>query len=195
MIHIKSRTIAAIAAGCLLLAGVQQTAEAAAKYVLTLANYPVHVNGVPYADDSLPILNYKGSTYVPLRSVGSLLGSRVAWNAAAKRVEISSAVPEYANPAFRVTSITGKDGRYTVTGQGRVFEAVMSYRVTDGKTVLLDKNLQLSEGAPSWAPFKIELNLPKEKLPKDGTLHLELYEASMKDGQPIHVLPVHLQTW
>ncbi|WP_058301550.1 Gmad2 immunoglobulin-like domain-containing protein [Gorillibacterium timonense] len=195
MLRVKRTTIAALAAGCLLLAGVQQTAEAAAKYVLTQVNYPVHVNGIPYVDENLPILNYKGSTYVPLKSIATILGDHVVWNTAAKRVDITPAIPEYANPAFRITSVAGQDGRYTVKGQGRVFEAVMSYRVTDGKSTLLDKTLQLNAGAPSWVPFKLELTLPKDQLPKDGTLHLELYETSMKDGQPIHVLPIHLQTW
>ncbi|MEO3945708.1 Gmad2 immunoglobulin-like domain-containing protein [Gorillibacterium sp. CAU 1737] len=191
----KSKTIAALALAALMIAGVQQTAEAAARYVLTLAGYEIRVDGIPYADKDLPALSYNGSTYVPLRKIGELLGDKVAWNTAAKRVEITPDIPLYANPAFRVTSVTGKDGKYVISGQGRIFEAVMSYRVIDGTRVLLDKNLTLSSGAPSWASFRIELTVPKEQLPKDGTLHIELYEVSMKDGKPANVLPVFLQTW
>lgn len=57
-------------------------------YLLTKVSYPIIVNGEEYSDEELPVLNYQGSTYIPLRAVGDLLGSNVEWNGELGRVEI-----------------------------------------------------------------------------------------------------------
>lgn len=63
------------------------------QYILTQITYPIVVNGVEYKDAELPILNYEGSTYVPLAKLGDLTGVNYKWNDTLKRVEIG-AVPD-----------------------------------------------------------------------------------------------------
>lgn len=98
------------------------------------------------------------------------------------------------NNAFRQIQVTGQDGEYTVTGEGRVFEATMNYAVSDGHVYYLEDFYMLPEGAPSWAPFTLNISIPKDELPVNGTVMLELFEYSAKDGSPINVLFVPLET-
>lgn len=58
-------------------------------YLLKKVTYPIYVGGEVYNDKTLPVLNYEGRTYIPLRSVGDTLGAKVKWNQAEGRVEIS----------------------------------------------------------------------------------------------------------
>lgn len=170
------------------------TMAATVKYSLTEATYPIEVNGSAYANPLLPVLNYKGSTYIPLRAVGDILGATVTWNEAAKKVEIRSGEDQpLQNNAFRSIAVNGKGGSYTVTGEARVFEATMSYSVEDGHYYLLEGNVNLDAGAPAWSPFKLDIAIPKQQLPLNGTLMLELYEISAKDGTRINVLSVPLE--
>jgi hypothetical protein len=60
------------------------------QYILTKVNYPIVVDGVAYNDPSRPILNYDGSTYIPLAKLGDLLGVQYEWNAEKQRVEINT---------------------------------------------------------------------------------------------------------
>ncbi|NBI27937.1 stalk domain-containing protein [Chengkuizengella marina] len=50
------------------------------EYIIKEANYPIEVNQVLYESESLPILNMEGHTYVPLRVISDLLGTKVSWN-------------------------------------------------------------------------------------------------------------------
>ncbi|MCR2806385.1 Gmad2 immunoglobulin-like domain-containing protein [Paenibacillus soyae] len=164
-------------------------------YTLTEASYEVEVNGAAYFDPELPVLNYKGNTYVPLRSVGDLLGANVAWDAAQRKVVIQSNGEHLCNDAFCNVKVSGSGGQYTVTGEARVFEAVMNYAVEDGHDYVLEDFHMLDEGAPAWSPFTLELDIPPDKLPDNGTLMLELFEYSAKDGSKINVISVPLETF
>jgi hypothetical protein len=165
-------------------------------YTLTEASYPLIINGVAYGGGKLPVLNYKGSTYVPLRSVGDLLGASVAWDESLRRVKItSSALPLSCNDAFCNISVNGTDGRYIVSGVARVFEAVMNYAVEDGHRYLLEGHHMLAEGAPTWSPFAVELVIPQAQLPVNGTLTLELFQYSANDGSRVNVMSVPIETF
>lgn len=98
------------------------------------------------------------------------------------------------NNAFRNIEVTGKDGKYIVTGEGRVFEATMNYAVSDGHVYFVEDFYTLPEGAPSWSPFTLEISIPKDELPVNGTVMLELFELSAKDGSPVNILFVPLET-
>jgi hypothetical protein len=64
------------------------------EFLLYKADYKIVVNGKPYVSDELPILNYKGVTYTPLKAIGTLLNSDVQWNAEIGQVEIGKKVVE-----------------------------------------------------------------------------------------------------
>lgn len=84
--------ISGLIVGVLIWFGTSAIAASVKQYVLTEAPYPIYVNGAEYADDNRPILNYEGSTYVPLANLGDLLGVDYKWNAELKRVEINTAL-------------------------------------------------------------------------------------------------------
>ncbi|MGM0884970.1 MAG: stalk domain-containing protein [Bacillota bacterium] len=58
------------------------------QYVLTKMSTSIVIDGQKYVTTS-PILNHKGTTYIPLREAGKLLGKVVVWNAKQKQIEIS----------------------------------------------------------------------------------------------------------
>lgn len=65
------------------------------QYILIEAPYPIFVNGVEYKDPERPILNYEGSTYVPLAKLGDLTGVSYRWNEQLQRVEISTGPTQF----------------------------------------------------------------------------------------------------
>ncbi|MFG6496855.1 BsuPI-related putative proteinase inhibitor [Fictibacillus sp. UD] len=97
------------------------------------------------------------------------------------------------NNSFRNIHFSGKDGVYKVSGEARVFEASFAYTVSDGHTIFVEKHEQTSEAAPAWAPFSFAIKIPEEDLPINGTLMLELFYFSPKDGERTDILAVPLQ--
>ena len=81
--------IIGLLAGCMLTFAVPTFAAAVKQFILTETTYPVYVNDMRYQSTDLPILNYKGSTYIPMREIGTILGGNVQWNADLKRAEVS----------------------------------------------------------------------------------------------------------
>lgn len=65
-------------------------AGATRDYLAKKASFPVIVNGKTLVTDK-PIVTIDGSTYLPLRTMGSALGVSVAWNENLKRVEVGKA--------------------------------------------------------------------------------------------------------
>ncbi|WP_308637083.1 Gmad2 immunoglobulin-like domain-containing protein [Paenibacillus silvisoli] len=188
--------IVGLLSGSMLMLAMPTMAATVKQFVLGEAAYPIEVNGSTYESDQLPVMNYKGSTYVPLRAVGDLLGATVGWDSAQRKVIITyGGGGPIQNNAFRNVQITGSGGKYTVTGEGRVFEAIMSYAVEDGHNYLLEKNYMLPEGAPAWSAFKLDISIPANKLPKNGTLMLQLFEYSAKDGSKVNILNIPLETF
>lgn len=53
-------------------------AEPTVQYILTKVNYPIVVDGKVYQGNNNPVLNYNGTTYVPLRAVAELLGMNIS---------------------------------------------------------------------------------------------------------------------
>jgi hypothetical protein len=98
------------------------------------------------------------------------------------------------NKAFRNIKVEGESGEYTVTGEARVFEGVFGYSVSDGhKYYIEEETKKVEQGAPNWSPFTIEISIPKDKLPVNGTIMLELYVESAKDGSKVDQLYVPLE--
>lgn len=163
------------------------------KYFLVNAKYPIVVDNILYEND-LPILNYEGSTYVPLRALSELLNVNISWNEASRQVDITKKNP-IINQAFRDITVSGAQGNYVITGDARVFEATIQYEVEDGHFIFSKGFVTASEGAPGWGIFTININISKEKLPKNGSLSLILFEESAKDGSRMNELIVPLETF
>jgi uncharacterized protein YceK len=102
-------------------------------------------------------------------------------------------IKDLENKAFRNLKVEGKLGQYTVTGEARVFEAVFGYSVSDGHQYYIEEFKQLDGGAPNWSPFTLEISISEDQLPVNGTVMLELYEESAKDGSKVNQLFIPLE--
>ncbi|KAA0546492.1 hypothetical protein FZW96_14695 [Bacillus sp. BGMRC 2118] len=110
------------------------------------------------------------------------------------RGESSSDSEQQENSAFRNMKVSGKDGQYKITGEARVFEATFFYTVEDGHEVLIPETVvQAKEGAPSWSQFELNLSIPKDKLPKNGTITAQIYERSANDDSIVNRVNLALQ--
>jgi hypothetical protein len=69
------------------------------EFICYRADYKVMINGEEYVSEDLPVLNYKGNTYAPFRSILEKAGLNVAWNAELGQAEVTSnpAVPQNDN--------------------------------------------------------------------------------------------------
>ncbi|WP_099362350.1 BsuPI-related putative proteinase inhibitor [Fredinandcohnia onubensis] len=132
---------------------------------------------------------YKAHIFITASEVN---GQKIENNAL--QAEESFTIPEEGNTAFRNVQVLGENGEYTVTGEVRVFEATFFYAVEDGHDYVIPETLQTaSEGAPAWAPFEINISIPKDKIPTNGALILHLYERSAKDGSITNLYHAKLQ--
>lgn len=57
-------------------------------FKLVIAKYSIEVNGKQMTSE-LPILNYNGNTYIPLKKVSEALGSTVTWDKTNNKVKIT----------------------------------------------------------------------------------------------------------
>jgi hypothetical protein len=104
-------------------------------------------------------------------------------------------VPEE-NVAFRNVKIEGSNGEYKVTGEERVFEASFFYAVEDGHDYVIKETVfTTNAGAPEWSSFEINLSIPSDKIPKNGTLLLQLFERSAKDGEIVNLYTTPLESF
>lgn len=95
------------------------------------------------------------------------------------------------NAAFEVMEpmpFTPLENAVRVRGRARVFEASFMVRVEDAGGTLVEKPAMSSEGAPGWGEFDLELPFPREPKGEEG--RVILFEASAKDGEPIHVVSI-----
>lgn len=183
-----------VVVGALLMVSTFAIASTVNQYLLIKADYPIYVDDKIY-ESNLPILNYQGSTYAPLRAISELLGVKIMWNEELHRVEISPGQPPIENSAFRKIAVSGTQGTYVVTGEARIFEATYQYEVSDGHVMFMQGYGMASTGAPDWGTFTIEVNVSPSDLPANGTLSLTLFEYSAKDGSIINELGVVLEVF
>jgi hypothetical protein len=179
--------------GAVLMLPISSFASSLTQYILVKAQYPIMVDGNMYEGD-LPILNYEGSTYVPLRTLSDLLNVNIFWNETLRQVEITHGDPTE-NQAFRNISVTGSQGNYIVTGEARIFEATLQYEVEDGHYIYLEGFEMASAGAPDWGTFTLNLNIPEAELPNNATMMLILFEESAMDGSRVNELFVVLEVF
>jgi hypothetical protein len=97
------------------------------------------------------------------------------------------------NPVFRNVKAAGNNGKYVITGEVMTKDGFVLYSVEDGHEELLkEQQLQIAGSEGEWKNFKFEINIPKDKLPKNGALVLKLYERNDK-GQEQNVYPLVLE--
>jgi hypothetical protein len=126
--------------------------------------------------------NFEVNVSLPITEVN---GEAVEKNTFSDRETIEIKKP---NNAFRNVEVEGANGKYTVIGEARVFEGSFFYTVEEGHEYIIEEtNFSVKEGAPSWSPFTIEIDIPQEALPENATITLELYERSENDGKMTNV--------
>lgn len=83
---------------------------------------------------------------------------------------------------FQDLHVEGKEGNYLVTGKS-IFNHFY-YTVDDGHNYLLDEQqVTVSYSQQEMPiPFNIHIQIPKEKLPKNGAIVLTLYRRNYQDG-------------
>ncbi len=129
--------------GCILFTAIPISA-AVQDYILRKANYSVMIKGKMYSDPDLPILNYKGYTYAPLRSMLSAAGLTINWSDGMAIVTSASApsqdkltVTEIAAQNVAVVMIKTYDINHKPLGSGSGFiisadgKVVTNYHVID----------------------------------------------------------------
>lgn len=97
----------------------------------------------------------------------------------------------YSNARFRkVTVRKSGENKYTITGEGQIFEASFGWVVEDGHNELAKGFATTLAGAPEWGSFEFTVEVKKQR--GNSTLMLVLFESSAKDGSRQHELPVKL---
>ena len=98
----------------------------------------------------------------------------------------------YSNFRFRNVTVekTGEN-RFTIKGQGQIFEAGFGWVVEDGHYELLKGFEMTDAGAPEWGNFSFTIEVKKQR--PNSTLMLVLYETSANDGSRQYELPLLLE--
>lgn len=137
-------------------------AVSSADFILKKASYPILVSGTNYTDPELPLLNYQGSTYVPLRAIGELYGANIGWNEKLRQVEIGES-----NVSSRVITFDGNDTeelqKYVDDNQLKI--------ASDVKVSLNGKSLATNVGSDEILVDSLALTLNE----RGETVELELY--------------------
>ncbi|MCM3273657.1 stalk domain-containing protein [Paenibacillus elgii] len=136
------KLIAGIVIGSALTMTATAGAAAVKQYILTEVAYPIVVNGKEFKDAAAPILNFEGSTYVPLAKLGDIMGTNYKWNDELKRVEI-------------ITPSTVNNGTQKQTTDEKNSSAEEHKKVTEG--IVEDLKKQQAEAmkiTETWIDYK-----------------------------------------
>jgi len=97
----------------------------------------------------------------------------------------------YSNDRFRNVTIQslGQDS-FRVKGKAQIFEASFGWVIEDGHNELKQGFTTSDAGAPEWGNFDFSFTAKKQR--ENSTLHVILFETSMKDGSRVHELPIAL---
>jgi hypothetical protein len=81
------------------------------------------------------------------------------------------------NPAFKKIEVSGEKGSYRVKGQAKPKNGTFYYTVEDGHHQQVQETKKvISEDTSEWSTFVLEIKIPDDRLPQNGTLILNLYE-------------------
>ncbi len=97
--------------------------------------------------------------------------------------------------AFKNIVVDGGSGNYKVRGDAHIGKDYFYYSVEDGHTQFIEETkIQTGKAFGNAYPFVITISIPKEKLPKNGTLIMNLYTKSGK-GEVQQSHPVVLEVF
>lgn len=102
---------------------------------------------------------------------------------------MSKDAPEV-NPVFKGINAEGSKGKYILKGEARTDNGKFLYTVEDGHNELVSE----TEVVLSNPHFEIELSIPEDKLPQNGSVILNLYERN-GHGEILHSYPVLLESF
>lgn len=101
------------------------------------------------------------------------------------------AFEKLSNERFRNVTIEKLDeNKFRVQGQAQVFEGTINWTVEDGHYILKDGFTTTDAGAPAWGNFDFTFDV--EKVDKNSSVTLVLFEISAKDGSQQYSLPIHV---
>jgi hypothetical protein len=97
--------------------------------------------------------------------------------------------------AFKNIIVDGGSGNYKVRGDAHIGKDYFYYSVEDGHAQFIDETkVQTGKAFGDAYPFVITVSIPKEKLPKNGTLIMNLFTKSEK-GEIQQSHPVVLEVF
>lgn len=97
----------------------------------------------------------------------------------------------YSNARFKEVTIERLgETRFRIKGKGQIFEANFGWVIEDGHNELNKGFVMTDAGAPEWGNFDFTVEAKKDR--PNSTLHLILFETSMKDGSRQYELPILL---
>lgn len=97
------------------------------------------------------------------------------------------------NAIFKNVVVEGKSGEYVVKGEARTKIGTFFYTVEDGHYQYVDETkVYFTKKNSTGGLFEINIELPKENLPNNATLILNLYERD-ENGKVKNTLPVVLE--
>lgn len=103
------------------------------------------------------------------------------------QVEDGENIIQVENAVFRNIMVKGKNGDYIVEGEASAKSGTFYYLVEDGHYEFISETkITMKEKQPKWASFNIKINIPKNKLPDNGTVAIYFYEKDQNNNM-IHV--------
>jgi hypothetical protein len=96
------------------------------------------------------------------------------------------------NQAFHHVQVVGNNGTYVVTGEVRSAVGEYYYTVEDGHREIIKEQRVVVKKGDKWKPFTLNVNVPPEAIPDNGTLLLNLYQKNSK-GEISNTYPVVLE--
>ena len=95
---------------------------------------------------------------------------------------------------FELIKVTGKNGKYLVTGEARPHKKAFYYVVEDGHFVFISETEVKSESVfPKWSKFTLNVAVSPKKLPNNGALIMYLYEKGALNDELKLVFPIVLE--
>ncbi len=159
------------------------------EYILTKSNARIIVDGTEFADDSLPILNYKGYNYIPaavFRGICAKLGFSFDWVGETNEIQIQ----------------TKGEGNLSDT----IGQALIEYKTVDGKEYvsIVDVKAYCKElyggrfsvgygrNDPTWASIHSVRGLHAARILKDENPNATNDEELIKSGVLIELPIKHI---